>query len=61
LSRDFPEDWLLRWNLLEATLKLNTTQPLVSSLVRELEALEIRFKHQEPIASGLSYLGVLAG
>ncbi|HEY3235687.1 MAG TPA: hypothetical protein VGJ84_13300, partial [Polyangiaceae bacterium] len=61
LARAFPDEWLLRWNLLEGLLKLDLGGGLRETLHRELMELEIRFDHREPIASGLRYLGLLAG
>ncbi|HTA92276.1 MAG TPA: aromatic amino acid hydroxylase [Polyangiaceae bacterium] len=60
LSRDFADEWLLRWNLLECLCKLGEHGALSSALQAELAALEIRFAHREPIASGLRYLSALA-
>jgi hypothetical protein len=56
LEAHFPNEWLLRWNLLESLLKLGYQGKLVPQLEEELERLEIRFDHVEPIATGLSYL-----
>ena len=56
LKRDFPHDWLLRWNLLESLQKLGRGGALASELRRELTRLEVHFQYREPIASGLSYL-----
>ncbi len=62
LSRSFPDEWLLRWNLLECLCKLGEGQAgaLAHSLRRELGLLELKFAHREPIASGLRYLSSLA-
>lgn len=70
LTRDFADDWLLRWNLLESLLKLGDekldgekrgdARRLASELRRELERLEDRFEGRQPIASGLRYLASLA-
>ena len=64
LSRNFPDEWLLRWNLLECLCKLGEgkaeAQPLGQTLRAELLALELKFSHREPIASGLRYLSSLA-
>jgi len=54
LDRKFPDDWLLRWNLLESLVKITEGDDLASALTRKLEQLEIKHLHQEPIASGLS-------
>ncbi len=53
--QDFPDDWLLRWNLLESLLKLGAVND-TSALFRELEELEVRHAHQQPIATGLRSL-----
>lgn len=55
----FPEDWLLRWNLLECLLKLGAFDR-TANLVRELETLELRHKKQQPIATGLRSLRLRA-
>jgi phenylalanine-4-hydroxylase len=60
LRRDFADEWLLRWNLLECLCKLGERGPMAGALAAELDALEIRFSHREPIASGLRYLSALA-
>jgi phenylalanine-4-hydroxylase len=56
LGERFPEEWLLRWNLLESLIKLGERGALASTLEAELEQLELRFAHREPIATGLAYL-----
>lgn len=56
LDRDFPDEWLLRWNLLESLLKAGVEGPLTQSLRANLERLEVAFDHRQPIASGLRYL-----
>jgi phenylalanine-4-hydroxylase len=61
LERDFPDDWLLRFNLLESLVKLGEGDALKGRLERELEALEIRYLHREPIATGLRYVRALGG
>jgi phenylalanine-4-hydroxylase len=55
----YPDEWLLRWNLLESLLKLRAGSELQAQLARELEQLEIRYAHREPIATGLGYLRTL--
>ena len=64
LSRSFPDEWLLRWNLLECLCKLGEAAPnagaLGHTLRGELQALELKFAQREPIASGLRYLSSLA-
>jgi phenylalanine-4-hydroxylase len=62
LTAHFPDEWLLRWNLLEALVRLGAAQDATSrSLTRELEQLEIRYQHREPIATGLAYLRAITG
>jgi phenylalanine-4-hydroxylase len=56
LERSHPEEWLLRWNMLESLLKVGDAGPLARALRGELERLEVRLDHREPIASGLRYL-----
>ena len=60
LERAFPDEWLLRWNLLECLCKLAEGGSLTHTLQAELLALELKFSHREPIASGLRYLSALA-
>jgi phenylalanine-4-hydroxylase len=56
LDRAFPDEWLLRWNLLESLVKLGERRDLASRLEADLERLELRFDRLEPIASGLEYV-----
>ncbi len=56
LDRAYPDEWLLRWNLLESLVKLGERSGLTERLERDLELLEVRFEHLEPIASGLGYI-----
>jgi phenylalanine-4-hydroxylase len=56
LEARYPDDWLLRWNLLESLAKLGKGAELGADLTRELERLELRYAHREPIATGLSYV-----
>ncbi len=56
LDAAFPDDWLLRWNLLESLVKLGAGAHVTGRLAAALEQLEIRFDHLEPIATGLSYI-----
>lgn len=56
LAESFPDDWLLRWNLLESLQKLGAGASLAAELGRELEELEVHYHYRQPIASGLSYL-----
>jgi phenylalanine-4-hydroxylase len=61
LDGQFPDDWLLRFNLLESLVKLGEGDDLAGRLERELEQLEIRFAHREPIATGLRYVRAIGG
>jgi hypothetical protein len=59
LQRDFPREWLLRWNMLESLRKVpaaGTLATLAQTLWDELEHLEIALDRRQPIASGLRYL-----
>lgn len=56
LTERFPQEWLLRWNLLERAQRLPEAQRLASTLAAELETLEVQFERREPIAMGLRYL-----
>jgi phenylalanine-4-hydroxylase len=56
LARDYPREWLLRWNLLEQALAVPGGDALSRTLAAELEALEVEFERREPIAMGLKYL-----
>lgn len=61
LTRDFPRDWLLRWNMLESLVKRQERGPLTQQLERELWELERLYEGREPIATGLGYLGFASG
>jgi hypothetical protein len=56
LERDYPNEWLARWNLLETLVRRGPGEPLAAVLRDELEHLEVALGHREPIASGLRYL-----
>ncbi|MDP9000772.1 MAG: aromatic amino acid hydroxylase [Myxococcota bacterium] len=56
LVREYPDEWLLRWNLLESLLKAGEKGATTRALRAELEELEVRFDCRQPIASGLEYL-----
>jgi phenylalanine-4-hydroxylase len=56
LERDFPEEWLLRWNLLESLRRGAPTGTLAETLWAELERIEVALDRRQPIASGLRYL-----
>ncbi|MEO8905359.1 MAG: aromatic amino acid hydroxylase [Polyangiaceae bacterium] len=63
LQLAFPDEWLLRWNLLECLWKLAqgaNQEGLARTLECELLALELKFSHREPITAGLHYLSALA-
>jgi phenylalanine-4-hydroxylase len=57
LDRAHPNEWLLRWNLLEALQQLDLDPPRRERLVAELWRLERHFGGRHPIAMGLRYLG----
>jgi phenylalanine-4-hydroxylase len=59
LEESFPDEWLLRWNLLESLLKAGHKGELFARLKQELEALEEHYEKRQPIASGLQYLASL--
>ena len=60
LEREFPHDWLLRWNVLESLVKRQYRGPLTAKLKEELAMLEDHYEGKEPIASGLGYLDAVA-
>jgi phenylalanine-4-hydroxylase len=55
-----PNEWLLRWNLLESLLRLGEGTH-TAQLISELEGLERDTAQQQPIATGLRSLGHLMG
>ncbi len=57
LDQQYPQDWLLRWNLLESLVKRGLRGDLADALRSELTRLEREFHGEQPIASGLRYLG----
>jgi phenylalanine-4-hydroxylase len=59
LEREYPREWLLRWNLLEAALRRGDAPELSQTLTDELERLEVLLERREPIATGLRYLSKL--
>ncbi|HEX4339664.1 MAG TPA: aromatic amino acid hydroxylase [Polyangiaceae bacterium] len=61
LDDSFPDEWLLRWNLLESLAKLGEGSDLAGRLERDLERLELRYDGKEPIATGLDYVRSLLG
>jgi phenylalanine-4-hydroxylase len=58
LNRRHPDEWLLRHHLLEALLRAGQ-QGVAAELQAELERMEVRFAHREPIALGLRRLARL--
>ena len=56
LDRAHPDEWLLRWNLIESLIKAGEGARLRGKLEAELVRLEARFGGREPIATGLAYL-----
>jgi phenylalanine-4-hydroxylase len=56
LEAQYPDEWLLRWNLLEGFLQLGAKAGSGERIEGQLEEMEIRFAHREPIATGLAYL-----
>jgi phenylalanine-4-hydroxylase len=56
LDRAYPDDWLLRWNLLESLVKVSQQGALTEQLTRDLELLEIKYLQLEPIATGLAHI-----
>jgi hypothetical protein len=64
LARDYPDEWLLRWNLLESLRRRNGPDAdqhgagatMQRRLRQELGTLEQTFQGREPIASGLRVL-----
>jgi hypothetical protein len=56
---NYPDEWLLRWTLLERLLQLGGSQR-VTQLVAELELLEVEYSKLQPIATGLRSLLSLA-
>jgi hypothetical protein len=43
LARDYPNEWLLRWNLLESLKKAGAKTPLCDALRAELDEIGARF------------------
>lgn len=55
LDCEYPDDWLLRWNLLESLVKVREgASALAKKLTLELDALDIKYSHKEPISAGLA-------
>jgi hypothetical protein len=56
LARAYPNEWLVRWNMLESLRKAPNHDALKRALWDELERLEVALGYRQPIASGLRYL-----
>ena len=56
LIRDYPDEWLLRWNLLESLIHAGVDGGMSRDLAEELRNLEVHWEYRQPIASGLRYL-----
>lgn len=56
LDRQYPDEWLLRWLLLERLTADGVHPP--ERIVEDLRRLERRFEFREPIATGLRSLGL---
>ncbi len=56
LLEKLPNDWLLRWNLLECLRKVGSETPLCNVLRRELLEIEAQAPRDLPITTGLRYL-----
>jgi phenylalanine-4-hydroxylase len=62
LRADYPDEWLLRLNLLEVAVALGSGESqLAARLEHELEQLEQHFEGREPIATGLASLRAQRG
>ena len=56
LREDSPDEWLLRWNLLECLRKLDCGPELERRLRAELLEIEERLHEEAPVAMGIDYL-----
>ena len=56
LRADFPDEWLLRWNLLESLRKLDRGSALAEQLKSELLSIERRAPEDAPVSTGLRFL-----
>jgi phenylalanine-4-hydroxylase len=56
LRESFPDEWLLRWNLLECLCKVGRGEDLAHTLREELLAIEKKRPDDLPIGLGLRYL-----
>jgi phenylalanine-4-hydroxylase len=61
LDATHPDEWLLRFNVLESLVKAGEGAALQGKLEADLERLELRFGGREPIATGLAYVRALTG
>ncbi|MDH5674036.1 MAG: aromatic amino acid hydroxylase [Myxococcales bacterium] len=59
LDAAYPDEWLLRFNLLESLVKAGEGPAMQGRLTEDLERLELRYGGREPIATGLSYVRAL--
>ena len=60
LDAAYPDEWLLRFNLLESLVRAGEGgAALRGKLEADLERLELRFGGREPIATGLAYVRAL--
>jgi len=60
LDAAYPDEWLLRFNVLESLVKAGEGSVLQGKLEADLERLELRFGGREPIATGLAYVRALS-
>jgi len=58
LDLEFPDEWLLRWNLLECLIKVAGGARLQARLVARLKEIETARFRQLPIGMGLRFLGL---
>lgn len=59
LLRRHPDEWLLRWNLLESLVKDRSRSALADTLERELVKVRERSEAGHPIGRGLAYIHAL--
>jgi phenylalanine-4-hydroxylase len=58
LDLEFPDEWLLRWNLLESLIKAAAGPQLQATLVARLKEIETARFRELPIGMGLRFLGL---
>lgn len=57
LEREYPHDWLVRWNLLECLIEMGARDTQVArALGTRLMELEEHYRGEHPIAMGIEYL-----